>query len=248
MALLDFETALGRLVRQPKSAAALRLLHLDDSEISCLETLKASAGFRFTTEVQRSWCVGRAARAGFFTLSILPKDVRDEVLDAWTEAGGGTSSFFAAEAEAFLEFIAGRLPDPSHELTACRFEQATLRANERRKSFTPPDPDLLADSRCVLRRGRHAGMVAFYGDPHRIIEALVKHQPLPPAPSNVTTMLFGPGLAQSCRMASQREVAIWQTLQTPVPFFTLLGEAYRRDELARMLQDGIVEFAGQPSS
>ena len=35
-----------------------------------------------------------------------------------------------AEAEGLLEFIAGRLPDPSHELSACRFEQATLRAAE----------------------------------------------------------------------------------------------------------------------
>jgi hypothetical protein len=161
MSLLDFETALGRLVRASKAAAPLLSLHLDDGEISCLETLKASAGFRFTVGVQRSWCVGRAARAGFFTLSILPEDLRRQLLDEWTDAGGGTSSFFAAEAEALLEFIASRLPNPSHELTACRFEQATLRANEHAIGFTPPDPELLSTPGCTLRRGRFAGIAAF---------------------------------------------------------------------------------------
>jgi hypothetical protein len=242
MALLDFEMALGRLVRAPNAPDSLRSLDLDDGEISCLEALKASAGFRFTIEVQRSWCVGRAARSAPLTLSILPKELRCRLLDQWTEAGGGTSSFFAIEGETFLEFIASRLPNPSHELTACRFEQATLRANEQAIGFTPQDPNLLLAPGCALRRGRYAGMVAFHGESYAIIEALVKHQALPPVSADATTILFGPGLDRLCRVASPREVALWQKLTAPVPLTSLLREGHKRDDIAPMLRAGIVEF------
>jgi hypothetical protein len=242
MALLDFETALGRLVRAPNAPASLRSLDLDDGEISCLEALKASSGFRFTVEVQRSWCVGRAERAAPLTLSVLPKELRRRLLDQWTETGGGTSSFFAIEGENFLDFIASHLSNPSHELTACRFEQATLRANEQAIGFTSPD-DLLLAPGCAVRRGSYAGMVAFHGEPHAIIDALVKHQALPPVSADVTTILFGPGLDRLCRVASPREVALWERLSAPVPFTSLLREGHNRNDLARMLRAGIVELA-----
>lgn len=240
MALLDFERALGTMVRT-RHAAPPRSPHLNDAENSCLEILAASPGFRFTLEVQRSWCVGRATRAGSLTLSILPDELRRQVLDEWLDAGGGTSSFFAAESEAFLEFIASHLPDPSHELTACRFEQATLRTNLQVAAFQTPDPDLLAAPGCLLRRGPYAGMAAFHGEPHAIIEALVKHEPLPPLAADVTTMLFGPGLNRLCRVASQREVALWRKLASSIPMGDLLREGYDRDDLVPMLQAGIAQ-------
>lgn len=242
MALLDFEIALGCLVRAPK-AASPRSLHLTDTEISCLETIQASAGFRFTVEVQRSWCIGRAMRAGALTLALLSDDLRRQLLDQWIEAGGGTSSFFAAESEALLEFIASRLPDPSHELTVCRFEQATLRANQYVTDFPAPAPDLSSATEGALRRGRYAGMAVFYGEPYAIIEALVKHRALPPVSSDVTTMLFGPGLDRLCRVAAPREVALWQKLTAPIPLSNLLREGYSRDDLVPMLHAGIVEIA-----
>jgi len=241
MALLDFETALGRLVRAPSASASLRSLDLNDGEIRCLEALRASAGFRFTIGVQRSWCVGRAARAAPLTLSVLPQDLRRRLLDQWTEAGGGTSSFFAIEGETFLDFIASRLPNPSHELTACRFEQATLRANQQAIGFTPPDADLLLVPGCALRRGSYGGMVVFHGEPHAIIEALEKHQALPPVSADVTTILFGPGLDRLCRVASPREVALWERLAAPVPLTSLLREGHSRNDLVAMLQAGILE-------
>lgn len=242
MGLLDFETALGRLVRAPNAPASLSSLGLDEGETSCLETLKASAGFRFTIEVQRSWCVGRAAQAAPVTLSILPQGLRRRLLDQWTAGGGGTFSFFSVEGEAFLEFIASRLPNPSHELTACRFEQATLRSNDKAIGFTPPDPNLLFAPACALRRGCYAGMAAFHGEPYVIIEALLKHQELPPLTADATTLLFGPGLDRLCRVASPREVALWQKLNVPVRYTSLLREGHDRNELVAMLQAGIVEF------
>ncbi|MGD0666155.1 MAG: hypothetical protein ABSB23_01235 [Bryobacteraceae bacterium] len=242
MALLDYQTALGRLVRAPDGTDPLRSLRLDEAERSSIEGLQANAGYRFTVGVQRSWCVGRAERAGYLTLSILPEDLRRRLLDDWTEAGGGTSSFFAAEAEAFLDFIAGRLPHPSHELTACRFEQATLRANQQAIGFTPPGPDRLQAPRCALRRGRHAGLVAFHGEPHAIIEALTQHQALPPVSAAATAILFAPGLEGLWRVASSREAALWEKLTMPVRFTSLARDGYRRDDIAAMLRIGFVEF------
>src|SRR5215471_3609311 len=138
MALQDFQTALGRLVRAPDGRDPSQSLCLDPRERLCIDRLSQSAGLRFTVDVQRSWCIGRTMNAGKLTLSILADDVRRPLLDAWTSSGGGTSSFFASEADALFDFIAARLRDPSHELAACRFEQATLRANERAALFVTP--------------------------------------------------------------------------------------------------------------
>ena len=143
MAFLDVQTALGRLVRVPDGLDPLRTLQLDESERVSLKRIAQSAGYRFTVGVQRSWCVGRAARAGYLTLSTFPVALRSALLDEWVNSGGGTSSFFAAEGDALLDFIANRLPDPSHELTLCRLEQATLRANDGAIDFRAPDAALI---------------------------------------------------------------------------------------------------------
>lgn len=245
MSLLDFETALGRLVRAPGAAAPLRSLHLDHTEASRIEILKESAGFRFTVGVQRSWCVGRASRAAPFTLSILPGDLSRRLLEDWIEAGGGTSSFFAAEAEGLLEFIASRLPDPSHELSACRFEQATLRASEQAIRFTPPALELLSSEGSTVRRGRFGGVAAFHGRADAIIDALVKRRTLPAISPDVVTTLFGPGLDRLWRFASPREAVLWERLKAPVPYIGLLREDYSHDDVAPMLREGVLELAPQ---
>jgi hypothetical protein len=51
-------------------------------------------------------------------------------IDAWMESGSGTASYFAAEADSLLDFIAEQLPDPSPERALCRVEQLTLRATQ----------------------------------------------------------------------------------------------------------------------
>ena len=243
MALLDFQTALGRLVRAPDGGDPLRSLCLDAGERSCLETLPQSAGFRFTVEVQRSWCVGRTLNAGFMTLSILADDVRRSLVDQWTNSGGGTSSFFDAEADALFDFIADRLPDPSHELTACRFEQATLRANEKAADFAPPELVRLDAPLCTLRRGRHAGMMLFHGDPGPILDALWTRKPLPPVSPEVTAILVCPGLDRLWRLASVTEVRLWEKLAAPFSLAALLREGFCREAIESMLHAGAVEYA-----
>jgi hypothetical protein len=243
MGLLDFQTAMGRLVRTRDGSDPLRSLHLDERERASLAALKESPGYQFTVGVQRSWCVGRATNAGYLTLSVLSEDLRDQMLEEWTNCGGGTSSFFAAETEAFLDFIAERLPDPSHGLTACRLEQATMRANEGAAAFTPPDPRLLEEPGCVLRRGRHAGVVRFYGEPDRILNGLVNHESLPPVSAKAEViMLFGPGLERLCCSASPRQMDLWERVGSGEEVSALMREGYRRDEIAILLRGGVVEL------
>jgi hypothetical protein len=164
------------------------------------------------------------------------------LLDEWISQGGGTSSFFAAEAEALLEFLAQRLPDPSHELAACRFEQASLRANQGAAEFVVPDLGDLDLTRCSMRRGRHAGMVLFHGEPDAILSALLERRPLPPISSQAMAMLFGPGLDRLCRTADAAEVELWERLAAPAAFSTLLWEGYRRDVIEAMLHGGVIEI------
>jgi hypothetical protein len=244
MPLLDFQTALGRLVRAPDGGDPLRSLRLEEDERCCLAALTRSSGYRFTVEVQRSWCVGRASSAGYLTLSILPPEMRARLLDQWTNSGGGTSSFFAAESEALLDFIAAHLPDPSHELTTCRLEQATLRANEGAATFTAPDLAGLDSANCTLRRGRHSGVAAFHGDPHPIAAALLEHRPLPPVSQDAdVTMMFAPGLEGLCRQASAAELDLWRSLIAPNELSVLLQKGFHRHDIESMLETGALEYA-----
>lgn len=233
---------MGRMVRASRVADPLCGLSLVAGERAYLETMKASAGFCFTVGVQRSWCVGRAKRAGQLTLSFLSEPLRQSLLEEWTESGGGTSSFFQAEAEALLDFIASRLPDPSHEGSACRFEQATLRANSESENFTPPDRDFVDLPGTQLQRGRSATVVLFHGKPEAILEALLLHRPLPPLVPYATPMLFASGLEGLCRIASQREADLWERLDRPVPREVAIDWGYSRNELLSLLQVGAIEM------
>jgi hypothetical protein len=77
----------------------------------------------------------------------------------------------------------------------------------------------------------------------------VEQQTLPPVSSaDATTMLFGPGLDRLFRVASPREVALWEKLSVSVSFSSLLREGYNRDDLAPILHGGIVELALSLSS
>src|SRR3954452_8554035 len=129
MALLEFQTVLGRMLREQKSDTHLHGVNLDEGERQYFESLRETDEFRFYASVQRSWCIARAAKSASLTLSLLPKEKQERLLDEWVDSGAGAASFHGIEAESFLEFIAGQLIDPSHELTVCQFECATLRAS-----------------------------------------------------------------------------------------------------------------------
>ena len=240
MALLDFQTALGRLVRIPAGGDPLHGLDLNSAERELLARLVESTGFSFTVQIQRSWCKGRAAKAAWLTLSFLPVEERHRLLDKWVGAGGGTASFFATEADAFLNFIAEHLPDPSHVLTVCQMEQGTLRAGEGVRDFVSPDLLQLDAPDCVLRVGRYAKMVRFYAEPRLLLTAQRQH-PLPPLSPVAISVLFGPGLDGLFRVATDGEVALWKRLAVPTAVTVLLQEGYRREAIEALALAGGAE-------
>ncbi len=122
---------------------------LDVPERACFAALIHGSGFRFTSQVQHSWCARRAVNEGLLTLSILHDDVRQTLLAAWTKS-----------ADNLLDFIARQLPDPSAELAVCRFEQLAMRAHRAATNFKAPDRALF-DTRRALKRGESAGLAVF---------------------------------------------------------------------------------------
>lgn len=243
MALIDFQTALGRLLRVQDGTDPLRGLDLDPDERSYIESLTERAGFHFSVSIQRSWCIGRAAKSAYLTLSLLSDDERRRLLDDWISSGAGSQSFYEAEADSFLDFISRQLIDPSHELTVCQFEQATLRASNGTNFHIVQDLGRLNNPDCLLGRGRYAGAVRFYTEPRRLMDSLLRHEPLPPLSHEAITMLFGPGLENLCRPASIDEANLWDRLDTPVAMKALLSEGYQEDSFTTLLKVGVIEYS-----
>jgi hypothetical protein len=181
---------------------------------------------------------------GLLALSILRDDARRKLLASWINSGGGTTSFFAAEADALLEFIAQQLPDPSPELAVCRFEQFTLRAGDRSCSFRAPDPALLEPKRMICR-AYHGGVVLFQGDVAAILGTRRPRDALPLRCSGAeTALLVAPGLQPVWRMASRYEERLWARLDTASSVAALLEEGYPSDVISTMLHIGALEYAG----
>jgi hypothetical protein len=149
------------------------------------------------------------------TLSILPLGQRRQIVEEWVNLGGGASSFFASEADSFLEFIARRLPDPSHELTVARLEQAVHRANDAAAAFKSVDSVVCNAHDIELRRSKSAALVYFFAEPQCVFAALNGAGPLPPLSNQSYPVLFAPGLPGLFRPASADQVVLWDTLATP---------------------------------
>ena len=243
MALIEFQTGLGRLLREQRSRDPLHGISLDANEKRYFETLQDTAGFRFCASIQRSWCIARAAKSAYFTLSLLPELERQALLNEWVDAGAGTSSFFEAEGEAFLSFISQRLTDPSHELSVCQFEQATFKASNGASSYTLPDVSRLSNADCSLQQGRYASLVRLYLEPSLLIESMQTRKPLPPLSSEAVVLMFSPGLPQLCNTPAPEEIVVWEALYEPAPVKTVLSLNVSSTTLERLLQQGTIDYA-----
>ena len=240
MSLLEFQTALGRALCTPSRRSEMLRNDLTGVDGYGIAHIIASPGFQFTVKVRQSWNAARARNGARLTLSILPPEERKRFLNEWVEAGGGTAYFFGAEADSFLEFIAKRLPDPSHSLSICRLEQATLRASEGSRCFTAPDLSRLDDQDCVVRRGRYAALVPFYAQPSLLMAAL-RGGPVPGTSPSAVCMLFGPAFEGLSREASDAEVRLWNRLKQPEGLPVLLQEGHRRDVVESLTVCGCTE-------
>ena len=235
MGLIDFQTALGRMLREQNRDDYLRGVSLAESESRYLENLRETAEFRFYAGVQRSWCIARAARAAYLTLSQLPLEERERLLDEWVDSGAGAQSFFHVEAEAFLDFIGGHLSDRPREFTICQFERATLRANYGANIFVEPEPTSLQRQNRFIRRGSYAALVRFETDVDEL------HGPLADLFSAGLVVMFSPGLTQLWHEPSPEEVDLWDALDSPTPVRTLLSHGHSIETLERLLAHGAIE-------
>ena len=243
MALRDFQTAIGRLVRVSDGGDPFRDTTFTPVERGYLSFLQESAGFLFTVKAQRSLCARRAANAAFLTLSILPDETRRLLLNQWVSSGGGTRSFVEAESGAFLHFISQHLTDPSHEFAVCMLELAALRASEGARHFERPNPFALDSQECLLQRGHYAGLVRFHAQPQQLLDALMERGPLPPLSPNATSLLFGPGLDRLHRTASRSEVTVYEKLASPLHAAALFDQGFNRESIKDLLEGGVVEYA-----
>ena len=206
-----------------------------------VDGLPPGAGMRFTALMQRSWGAQRTVNPGLLVLSMLQDEVRRRLLEEWRNAGAGSSSFFAAEADALLDFIAAQLPDDAPERAICRLEQLTLRANDGASTFRPPDPALFGPQRRV-RRGLHAGLVLFHGEPNPMISALLPAARNPILSGGVTALLVAPGSEPLCRVASPPEQELWMRLSGPAVAAALIEEGATREVIESMLHIGALEY------
>ena len=222
MALIDFQTALGCLVRGDHRADRLEPFGLDDRERASLTALTKTAGFRVTVAIQRSWCEGRAARGAGLTLSFVPEQKRQQLVEEWVATGGGTNSFFEAEADAFCEFLSARLDDFPEALQACRIERATLRAHEHADRFELPSGACLDDATCAVCASRFASLVRCDTEPN--------------------LLLFAPGLRGLWRPASDAEAGLWGILSTPFRIELLLRMGHSRRTIEDLFIVGAIEI------
>ncbi len=237
MGLIDFQTVLGRMLREQNRDDYLRGVSLDEEEHRYLEKLRGTDGLRFYASVQRSWCIARATKAAHLTLSLLPEDERERLLDEWVDSGSGAQSFFWVEADSFLDFIGRRLADRACESTVCQFERATLRASDGANDFVAPDPAALKNPDCSLRRGSYAALVRFNADPDQVCG------PLADLFSAGLNVMFSPGLPQLWHEASPEEVNLWNALESPTLVRTLMGHRHSIESLERLLEQGVIEYS-----
>jgi hypothetical protein len=225
MALIDFQTALGRMLREQNRDDYVRGINLDEHERRYFDNLRDTAEFRFYASVQRSWCVARATKAAHLTLSLLPPEERERLLDEWVDSGSGAQSFFFVEAESFLDFIGRYLSGRPREFAVCQFERATLRAGNGANVFVPPDPAALQQPDCCLRRGSYAGVV-------HLAELF----------SDGLIIMFSPGLPQLWHEPSTEELDLWDALASPTAVNTLLSLGHSLETLETLLAHGAIEY------
>lgn len=239
MALIDFQTVLGRMLREQNRHDYLRSVSLDEHESQYFEKLRDTAEFRFYAGVQRSWCIARATKAAFLTLSLLAPEERERLLDEWIDSGSGAHSFFFVEAEAFLDFIGSHLSDRPRELTVCQFERATLRAGNGANTFVAPDPESLRQPDACVRRGSYASVVRFEAD---LNQTLNSHNPLAGLFSAGVIVMFSPGLSQLWHEPSPDELNLWNALASPTPTSTLSAHGHSIETLETLLAHGAIEL------
>jgi hypothetical protein len=102
-------------------------------EEDCFPINPTAAGSRFT-----AWCEDRTMIAVRGVLTLVPEPERRRLVVEYADRFDGLTLFQPDEKEAFLAFLAARLPNPSHALTLCYMNQALIRAQSGAEAFAGP--------------------------------------------------------------------------------------------------------------
>ncbi|MBV8466481.1 MAG: hypothetical protein JO218_11115 [Burkholderiales bacterium] len=219
--LRDFQTALGRLVRAPawgdKPLERIADLDLSETERAMIAAALLKPSVAFLVKAQRSWARFKSGEAAALTLSILDAARREALVEDWIELGGGTDFLIISEANAFLDYIAERLPNPSHELSICRMEQAVHLANGGARSYAPLAVDTALAAPQLIKH-TEATLVDFYADPNVLFDCIHGQKPLPPVEAYTASWLIAPGIPGLYQLASAEQVrAMHQLVQATTP-------------------------------
>jgi hypothetical protein len=194
-------------------AAAVREQELSSTQRALVKNLSPT-GIALTARIRSSWCMGRARRAARLTLAALTEPEREAIVRDWVAQGGGTSSFFEAEIETFLDFIAKRVEAPSHAASLCRFERALHRARSNRNAGDAVQP---LGSMTLIQRAAEAELVTFHAPMEELLEALAGKRGWPPVEGASHQLLIAPGIAGLVRDANAAEINLWEAAARPVP-------------------------------
>ena len=89
--------------------------------------------------VSQSWRQGRTMMSGPAILLLVPIVERQRLSNEYVDRGGCWPVSSSSENVTLLEFLASRLPDPSHALSLCRMEVALTRASLGAEIFVEPE-------------------------------------------------------------------------------------------------------------
>jgi hypothetical protein len=240
MPLQELQAALAEGVRRRPDAVAEIAWpeRLGAPERHYLARVILSPGMAFTREVRRSWCEMRATRAARLTVALLPRELRARVVQEWLERGGGASSFFASEAQDFLEFLAPWLPAPSHVLSVCRFEQALYKVSAAATVFEAPR---LPGRIPGVRHGTAASLVTFLAEPACVLSAAELGAALPSPTPEASHLLFAPGLPCLCSVPSAADVALWESCGAGVSTRELRAAGHPEERVRALLSVGALQ-------
>lgn len=202
--------------------------------------LKETKGLELTRAIRRSWCEGRTAKASRLTLMTLPFAQRKNLISDWVDQGGGTSSFYSKEGQAFLEFILPLLADPSHARSVCSFELAVMKLVNSSSEVSPPEEIRGIEPDAMLHSNQLSSLVKFYCDPTELLSAIESGGDLPPESLDSTQMLVAPGLPGFCKIATLGEIKIIDRLSEPARLQELLDDNHSLLNINYLLHIGAI--------
>src|ERR1019366_2035610 len=216
-----------------------------------------AAGSRST-----AWSEDRTMIAVRGILTLVPQAERRRLIAEDANRFDGLTIFQPDEKEAFLAFLAARLPNPSHALTFCYMNQALIRAHSGAEAFVGPGDRTIRARidrtlrdriehevwgriereawQCIERavrgrveKGQHATLVWFHADPDAVFGALDGAAP-PPVGEPAYPRLFAPGLRHLWRARTAEEAALWARLPT---------DDIAPESIERLLAEGAIKYA-----